>query len=112
MSHPNPVFGLKYHVLRILLMLTGICFRRYGSNITQSKMERFGRMLIAILYIVLGMKLKIITEILMICLAIYVNVCFFLKSLPETEYVRSDIVRTLIFVIWMSYAVVTMVCFG
>jgi hypothetical protein len=79
-------------------MLTGICFRRYRSNVEQSLVERIIRILMAILYI---------------SLVIYVIVCFGLMSLEiiELENGKNDVVRTLILSLWMTQSIVGMVCF-
>lgn len=49
----NSGFGLKYRVLRILLLFTGVCFKRY-DNAEQSLVEKWTRIGFALGYLLIS----------------------------------------------------------
>lgn len=97
--------GIKYRVLRTLLMLTGICFRRYRSE--QSITERFIRILFAILYILLGKDGTHSNE-KRYFLVFYVTSCILLEVAVVFEE-GSDVLIIALLALWMLYAIFIMV---
>lgn len=98
-TSPEPQsFGLKYRTLHFLLLLTGLCFRRYTSRDDQSMVEKFTRLFFAVAYIIL---------------VLYLILCFLYAMImsPNLLLLQGDMVRTVIMIIWMVQVLFTMVCF-